>query len=180
MGLSEAFEPTRPHILMLKPIPSIEDVFNLVIQDERQKSIQPSSTPANLVFQSLGPTESLSADASQTDHFALASTHSNASFRPKPRPLCTYCGQLGHVVAKCFRLHGYPPGHWNNKSSAPSAGFAPRGQHNYQQPRPQAQNNYYPQQKQYNKPNVAANVLAEPIVEASGQMDRGQLQSLLQ
>lgn len=36
MGLNEAFEPTRRHILMLKPIPSIEDVFNLVIQDERQ------------------------------------------------------------------------------------------------------------------------------------------------
>lgn len=25
------------------------------------------------------------------------------------RPQCTYCGALGHVVDKCYKLHGYPP-----------------------------------------------------------------------
>lgn len=30
MGLNEAYESTRRHILMLKPIPDIEDVFNMV------------------------------------------------------------------------------------------------------------------------------------------------------
>lgn len=34
MGLNEAYENTRRHILMLKPIPDIEDVFNMVAQDE--------------------------------------------------------------------------------------------------------------------------------------------------
>ena len=51
MGLNEVYQPTRRHILMIKPIPSIEDVFNHLIQDERQKSMKPSSTRANAVFQ---------------------------------------------------------------------------------------------------------------------------------
>ena len=52
MGLNDAYEATRRHILMLKPIPSIEDVYNMVAQDERQKSIKPSSKLENVAFQS--------------------------------------------------------------------------------------------------------------------------------
>lgn len=178
MGLNEAYEPTRRHILMLKPIPSIEDVFNLVIQDERQKSIKPS-TPATAVFQSSGPSEPVSVTAPPSENPVIAATQSTGGFRPKSRPLCTYCGQLGHVVAKCFKLHGYPPGHRNNRSSAPPSGFIPRGQNNYQQPRPQFQN-FTPQQQQYANQNVAANVLPEQSGQSSGQMDRNQLQSLIQ
>ena len=27
------------------------------------------------------------------------------------RPQCSYCGDMGHWVQKCYQLHGYPPGH---------------------------------------------------------------------
>ena len=27
----------------------------------------------------------------------------------KDKPICTHCGRLGHVVKKCFKLHGFPP-----------------------------------------------------------------------
>ncbi|RVW58116.1 hypothetical protein CK203_111119 [Vitis vinifera] len=29
----------------------------------------------------------------------------------KGRPQCSYCGDMGHWVQKCFQLHGYPPDH---------------------------------------------------------------------
>lgn len=51
MGLNDSYEATRTHILMLKPIPSIEDTFNMVTQDERQKSIKQLSKSDNVVFQ---------------------------------------------------------------------------------------------------------------------------------
>lgn len=180
MGLNEAYEPTRRHILMLKTIPSIEDMFNLVIQDERHKSIKPSSTPATAVFHSSGPAESLSIAASAFENPVLAATQTSGGFRPKSKPLCTYCGQLGHVVAKCFKLHGYPSSHRNNRSSTPTSGFAPRGQNTYSQPRPQILNNFIPMQQQYVNQNVAANVLPEQSGQSLGHMDRGQLQSLIQ
>lgn len=84
------------------------------------------------------------------------------------------------MIAKCFKLHGYPPGHRNNRSSAPASGFVPRGQNNYPQPRPQTQNNFIPQQQQYANQNVATSVLPEQSGQSSGHMDRGQLQSLIQ
>lgn len=27
----------------------------------------------------------------------------------KERPICTYCGLIGHIAEKCYKLHGYPP-----------------------------------------------------------------------
>ena len=54
MGLNESFEATRRHILMLKPIPPIEDTFNLVTQDERQKNIKPSKNES-AVFLNTSP-----------------------------------------------------------------------------------------------------------------------------
>ena len=29
----------------------------------------------------------------------------------KERPVCTYCGIVGHVADKCYKLHGYPSGY---------------------------------------------------------------------
>ena len=29
----------------------------------------------------------------------------------KERPICTYCGFIGHIADKCYKLHGYPPGY---------------------------------------------------------------------
>lgn len=102
MGLNEFFEATRRHILMLKPIPSIEEVFNMVAQDERQKLIRPSLKTDSVVFQ----TSATPADAMSDSHYAAA-----VAYRPKQRPICTHCGIPGHIVQKCYKIHGYPPGH---------------------------------------------------------------------
>ncbi|XP_056865811.1 uncharacterized protein LOC130511929 [Raphanus sativus] len=182
MGLNESFEPTRRHILMLKPIPCIEDVFNLVAQDERQKSIKPTTTPATVVFQTSGPPAAPN-DAS-LDHNAFAAAHSHSGYRPKQRPQCTYCGQLGHIVGKCFKLHGYPPGHRNYRPSvptqAPGTDYAPRGhQPLHQRPPPQSQ----PSHAQHNQQtNAVAHVTAGVAnsVPATGQLDNTQIQHLIQ
>lgn len=54
MGLNECYEQTRRHILMLKPIPTIEEAFNIVTQDERQKNLRPSTRVDIFAFQT-GP-----------------------------------------------------------------------------------------------------------------------------
>lgn len=122
MGLNESYESTRRHILMLKPIPYIEDVFNMVTQDERQKNIKPSKVDGE-VFQT---SDNVQGHPVDTQHQASYDTQHHASyagpfdnvayaaiqnrFRPRSsRPICTHCGQMGHVVQKCFKLHGYPP-----------------------------------------------------------------------
>ncbi|XP_033142562.1 uncharacterized protein LOC117132479 [Brassica rapa] len=180
MGLNESYESTRRHILMLKPIPTIEDVFNMVTQDERQRGIKPSTTSVPVALQASGPAESLPTIAVVApDHSAFAATHNNSGYRPKQRLLCTYCNQLGHVVDKCFRVHGYPPGHKYNKSSHPNAGFAPRGQNNYQQRPVQQQNSSYFAPQQQN--SQRANAIVQPAPSSvSSPLDASHLQSLLQ
>ncbi|KAF8083515.1 hypothetical protein N665_0768s0002 [Sinapis alba] len=110
MGLNESYDATRHHILMLKLIPSIEEVFNMVAQNERQKMIRPSLKTNSVIFQTSishvvpGDTQSCSDPADS--HCAAV-----VAYRPKQRPVCTQCGMTGHIVQKCYKLHGYPPGH---------------------------------------------------------------------
>ncbi|XP_013614954.1 PREDICTED: uncharacterized protein LOC106321187, partial [Brassica oleracea var. oleracea] len=139
MGLNETYETTRRHILILKPIPTIEEAFNMVAQDERQRSIKPVIKTDNVAFQTTCiPSDDSLSYMTPTEYAATYNTH-----RPRGnRPLCTHCGQLGQTVNKCFKLHGYPPGFkpssslsigYQGQSLPPkqSYGFAPRGQHKY-------------------------------------------------
>lgn len=130
MGLNESFDATRRHILMLKPIPSMEEVFNMVAQDERQKTIKLPTKIDNVVFQnSISPHTSTEAYTSPTDNLAYAAVQ----YRSKQRPVFTHCGLVGHIVQMCFKLHGYPPGHRlynasNGASERPGQASSSRGQ----------------------------------------------------
>ena len=46
-----------------------------------------------------------------TAALALALAAKNVKNFKKGRPQCTHCGVMGHVVDKCYKLHGYPPGY---------------------------------------------------------------------
>ncbi|XP_048593450.1 uncharacterized protein LOC125576944 [Brassica napus] len=121
MGLNEAYEATRRHILMMKPIPSMEEVFNMVTQDERQKSLKPTTRVDNVVFQNSTNESDSHVYTGSSENAACAAVNNN--YHSRPRPICTHCGIAGHIVQKCFKLHGYPPGHrfYNNNNSQKNA-----------------------------------------------------------
>ncbi|CAA7049128.1 unnamed protein product [Microthlaspi erraticum] len=184
MGLNDGFESTRSYILMLKPIPDIEEVFNMVAQDERQKSIKPTVRSENVVFQtSDSATEGFSGGAENEVYATISSN----GYRGKQRPVCTHCGMLGHIVQKCFRLHGYPPGHRlhnaNKNVTGPSP--PPRGPS-----MPPSQTTFQSQsQFPYQKQNTVATVTAgspnpSPVTNAItfdlSKFTQEQVQSLLQ
>ena len=160
MGLNESFESTRRQILMLKPIPTIEDAFNMVTQDERQRSIKTPSSKT-VVFQASGPNQSsgqcyqdVSSYQGQMDNTAFAVQN---EYRPRPpRPVCTQCGQSGHVVQKCFKIIGYPPGYIPRFKSTIS---------NYQSQRSPAPSTFQPRGYSANaasKPHSVANIMTNP------------------
>jgi hypothetical protein len=97
MGLNESFSHIRGQILLMDPLPSINKVFSLVVQEESQRqifirSINPN--PASLITKSV-PT--------QQNRFPRQMIR-------KEKPVCTHCGITGHIVDKCYKLHGFPPG----------------------------------------------------------------------
>ncbi|XP_023638865.1 uncharacterized protein LOC111830613 [Capsella rubella] len=67
---------TRRHILMLKPIPSMEDAFNILTQDERQTTIKPLSRVDNVAFQAVAPI-----DTDMDNAAYIAAYNTNHQFR---------------------------------------------------------------------------------------------------
>ena len=158
MGLNESYDQTRRHILMLKPIPTIEETFNMVTQDERQKTVKPLTRVDNVAFQNSAPmmTEAESA------YVAAYNVRPNIQ-----KPICSHCGKVGHTIQKCYKIIGYPPGSkvgtvgYNNRGNTPSQTPQPRMQMMQIQPRMQSQLPMMPYASSMQKANAVAQVYTE-------------------
>ena len=106
MGLNDSFSHIRGQILLMDPIPSVDKVYSLLIQDEKQRSIGQGSSNGPFV--------------ESTALAAKAFIHGSKTFKKgKERPTCSHCGLLGHTVEKCYKIHVYPLGYktkaWANQ-----------------------------------------------------------------
>lgn len=100
MGLNESYSAVRAQILLKNPLPLIDEVFSLIVHEEHQRTI--NSLPNTI--------ESVTLLAS-TDHSRKSFNTDRFKRRDSQRPLCTHCGNKGHTIDRCYKLHGYPPGY---------------------------------------------------------------------
>ncbi|KAL4603772.1 hypothetical protein ACB092_10G147600 [Castanea dentata] len=98
MGLNDSFSHIRGQILLMDPIPSVEKVFSLLIQDEKQRSVGHGSNHGPFVKSTALATKAMNLD-------------SKTFKKTKEKPTCNHCGLRGHTLEKCYKLHGYPPGY---------------------------------------------------------------------
>jgi hypothetical protein len=103
MGLNDSFSHIRGQILLLDPLPPINKVFSLVLQEERQREASASVGYFNHTSAALLSKVPVAAPSSPV---RLAKSQNLR----KEKPLCSHCGLHGHTVEKCYRLHGFPPG----------------------------------------------------------------------
>ncbi|KAL6311931.1 hypothetical protein AAG906_013204 [Vitis piasezkii] len=109
MGLNDSYAQIRGQILMMDPLPAINKVFSLVIQEERHRTVGYSysgshnSDPMTFGSNSNAPTGS-----------------SGGSKTRRDRITCSHCGFQGHTKDKCYKLVGYPPG-WKFKNKGPNS-----------------------------------------------------------
>ena len=109
MGLNDTYASVRGQILLMDHIPSFSKVFPLLLQDEKQRKL---GKRLNIESSALA----IKNNASSTKGFNKGKAG---------RPQCTHCGILGHVVDKCYKLHGYPPSHkCKNKGQQGGSSFA--------------------------------------------------------
>jgi len=151
--LNEGFDQTRRHILMLKPIPTIKEAFNMVTQDERQRNVKPLTRVDSVAFQN---TSMINED--ENAYVAAYNT-----VRPNQKPICTHCGKVGHTIQKCYKVHGYPPG---MKTGNTGYTYKPNPQLHVQprmpmMPQPRMQFPAQPYTNSMQKANVVAQVYAE-------------------
>lgn len=104
MGLNELYVVVQAQILLMKLIPPINDVFALIIQEEHQRSAGILSLPT-------APTDPIALLATDNSKRSSFADRSHKKEKSNQRPVCTHCGIKGHVIDRCYKLHGYPPGY---------------------------------------------------------------------
>ena len=82
----------------MDPIPSVDKVYSLLIQDEKQRSVGQGSNNGPFV-------ESITLTAKAVNLGSGSKTFK----KRKERPTCSHYGLLGHTIKKCYKIHGYPP-----------------------------------------------------------------------
>ncbi|XP_042045981.1 uncharacterized protein LOC121792190 [Salvia splendens] len=95
IGLNSSYSQIRSTILSTVPLPSLSKAFSLVIQEERQRTID-----GNLI---ISPPVS-----SSEQPFSVNATSSNFG---RGRLLYSHCGCTNHTVDRCFSLHSFPQGY---------------------------------------------------------------------
>jgi len=117
MGLNDSYSQARSQILLMHQLPSINQVYAMINQDESQKLVANSSRSLN---------ENLIPTAMYTSRSGVANSRSKKPYNPNAfcdychmkghmrsdchkLLKCDYCHKTGHVKLDCFRLIGYPP-----------------------------------------------------------------------
>ncbi|KAL9416375.1 hypothetical protein AB3S75_039550 [Citrus x aurantiifolia] len=134
MGLNETYSAIRGQILLMNPLPSIRQAYSSISQEEKQRLLSSvhtntdsnSSATAMAVRSKLTPWATKKTEQTRSHGFpdSRDRTYSQAPELVGPqegdqrrfgygrgRPLCDHCGNFGHWIQKCYKLHGYPPGH---------------------------------------------------------------------
>ncbi|MED6193786.1 hypothetical protein PIB30_118927 [Stylosanthes scabra] len=101
-GLKDRFSGVRSQILLLDPLPPINKVFGLVVQQERQLSLELGEEPKILAATSQGR-GNFNSDAGSGKNYG------KNKFGRNNTKMCTFCGRSGHTIDTCFKKHGYPP-----------------------------------------------------------------------
>jgi len=108
MELNETYAVVRGQILLMDPIPPLSKVFSLLLQDEKQRKVGAGKkvlTETAVALTALGPKSG--GNAKNFNKLRIG------------RPQCTHYGAMGHVIDKCYKLHGYPPGYkFKNKNQS--------------------------------------------------------------
>ncbi|KAM6551366.1 hypothetical protein CsatB_001174 [Cannabis sativa] len=110
-GLNESYASVRAQILLNEPIPNLSRVFSMIVQEERQRTLGTSNITA--LASSVRPSSS-----------------TNPPRNKKPRPSCSNCGKPGHLVDKCFFIHGFPPGYGDKRKNDKGKNLAPQASAN--------------------------------------------------
>ncbi|GAB4852776.1 hypothetical protein Ancab_040558 [Ancistrocladus abbreviatus] len=108
MGLNDDYNMMRENIFMMNPLPSIGQAYSLLVQEEKQREIKSSS---HFLIDSASLNVNVNAYRGNT-----MNKEKNGS--RKSSWICTFCKKPGHLVEKCFKLHGYPPKNGKGKRMA--------------------------------------------------------------
>ena len=104
MGLNDSYGNIIGQILLLEPFPCLSKVCSLILQEEKRRSI---GHGFNMIQSE--DVVAMYVNNSKDFHGNQGHNHGGKGGNPKKdRLVYTYCGLIGHIADKCYKLHGYP------------------------------------------------------------------------
>lgn len=86
MGLNESYNAIRSQILLMEPLPTVSQIYSLLLQEERHRNLHIVTLP----------------------HDAAALTVNRRGLSERPSMHCDHCKRDNHTIDRCFLLHGFP------------------------------------------------------------------------
>lgn len=121
-GLNEKIYVIKTQVLLLDPLPSINKVYSMVVQEEHNNIYVLSQPDSNSTIDEANRL----VNAYDSRKFAGKSSNSygGASNNKKDGRVCTFCHRTGHTIDVCYRKHGFPPNFTKKQTSANASNAA--------------------------------------------------------
>ncbi|XP_070033000.1 uncharacterized protein [Nicotiana tomentosiformis] len=115
MGLDDSYPQAHSQILMMKPLPSVNQAYAILMSDESQRAVAASAGI-------LGSSPTVNATHSY-DSTALysAKPNFNPKFRKNYNIQCEFCKMKSQIKESCYKIIGYPSDHKFKKKGGTGA-----------------------------------------------------------
>ncbi|XP_070032711.1 uncharacterized protein [Nicotiana tomentosiformis] len=102
MGLNDSYSQARSQILIMKPVPSINQAYAMLVSDESQRAVAATSGI-------LGPLPNVHAGHYESTTLYSSKPTESQKFRKNYNVPCEFCKLKGHSNENCYKIIGYPP-----------------------------------------------------------------------
>ncbi|XP_014500575.1 uncharacterized protein LOC106761528 [Vigna radiata var. radiata] len=110
-GLNDTYQTVRTQILLMEPLPNINKVFSLLIQQERQYQDRGGT---NDTFKILASTVDKTNWRGQGRGTNSRGQGRGRGRNPNYGKQCSHCHKMNHTIDECYPKHGFPP--WYKKN----------------------------------------------------------------
>ncbi|KAL9673997.1 hypothetical protein QQ045_030261 [Rhodiola kirilowii] len=122
-GLNEIHSVVRTQITSIKPRPTLDEAYHMVLNDEMQKGVVRQAVvemSAMYAAQQQQETQNFQqgnyvqfgqSNSSRNMQKINGQNYSNSLNKNRRALFCTHCQLQGHTKETCYKIHGYPPGH---------------------------------------------------------------------
>ncbi|XP_058727448.1 uncharacterized protein LOC131598898 [Vicia villosa] len=115
IGLNEEFHGVVSQVLLMDPLPQINRVFSMVMQQER-KICGLNFSNNSVIEEAPGMVNAV--ESSKQFGRGRGNGNPSAGRGRGNVKVCTYCGKTGHVIDNCYKKHGYPPSFGRGSASS--------------------------------------------------------------
>ena len=117
-GLNDTYLTVKTQILLMEPLPSINRIFSLIIQQERQLASNEMMNKGNVMMNKgnvmMNSKALFNSSYNQGNWKTFHSENGRSQGRGKNKyqnngKQCTHCHRLNHTVEECYFKYGFPP-----------------------------------------------------------------------